>query len=178
MLCLWSDGSHFPRLQSLQTRCKMGFGPPEELTDPDETDRHFAAAFKLAPQQCFHCLGEGHMKPQCPLLKSDVSSQPKQNVPQGRTNEGQNQRASSQTSNQADMNALEQRIKKQTEEMEKRKLQAIGDLTAPRQNFGGQRSGQAKGASTDEKMQDDGVRQPEITSGSCQDLEASRQETA
>ncbi len=32
-----------------KTLCKMGFGPPKELTDPDEIDKHFAAAIKLAP---------------------------------------------------------------------------------------------------------------------------------
>ncbi len=72
-----------------KTLCKMGFGPPKELNDPDDIEEHFAAAIKLAPLQCFHCLGEGHMKPQCPLLKSDGSNQPKQNGPQGRVNESE-----------------------------------------------------------------------------------------
>ena len=135
----------------------MGFGPPKELTDPDEIDKHFAAAIKLAPLQCFHCLGEGHMKPQCPLLKSDGSAQAKQNVPQGRSNEGQPPRMGTQASNQGEVAALEQRMKKQMEEMEKRMLQAISGLAAPRQNFNGQRTAQAKAVltSADEETLDD-----------------------
>ncbi len=142
-----------------KTLCNMGFGPPKELTDPDDIDKHFAAALKLAPLQCFHCLGEGHKKPQCPLFRTDGSSQPKQNAPQGRVNEGQSPRTVSQTPSQTEVNALEQRVKKQMEEMEKRMLQAISALAAPRQNIGGQRANQAKAvrASMEEETQEDDV---------------------
>ncbi len=126
----------------------MSFGPSKELTDPDEIDKHFAAAIKPAPLQCFDCLGEGHMKPQCPLLKCDSSGQTNQKVPQGRSNERQIPKTGLQTTNQGEVTALEQRMKKQMAEMEKRMLQAISGLAAPRQNFNGQRTGQAKAART------------------------------
>ncbi len=91
------------------------------------------------------------MKPQCPLLKGEGPGQAKQNVPQGGTNENprrQNQRATSQGSAQGEVNALEQRIKKQMEEMEKRMLEAIGALAAPRQNYSGQKASHAKAVRT------------------------------
>ena len=99
------------------------------------------------------------MKPQCPLLKSDGSAQAKQSVSQGKSNEGQAPRTGTQASNQGEVAALEQRMKKQMEEMEKRMLQAISGLAAPRQNFNGQKTGQAKAVRTsaDEDAPDDNV---------------------
>ncbi len=51
----------------------MGYGPPPGLTDPDELDKHYAMAVKLAPIHCFHCMELGHMKPACPLLNLENS---------------------------------------------------------------------------------------------------------
>ena len=53
--------------------CKMGYGPPPGLTDPDELDKHYTMAVKLAPIHCFHCMELGHMKPACPLLNLENS---------------------------------------------------------------------------------------------------------
>ncbi len=52
-----------------KTLCRMGSGPPAEICDSDEISRFFAAAIRVAPLYCFHCLEEGHMKPRCPYLK-------------------------------------------------------------------------------------------------------------
>ncbi len=120
---------------------------------PDDIDKHFTAAIKLAPLHCFHCLGESHMQPQCPLLMGEGSNQPKADTPQGRMNEhAHRQNPKAQTSNQGEQNALErrmeQRLMKQMEEKEKRMLDAIGALTAPRQSGGGRNPSHAEAVRT------------------------------
>ncbi len=39
--------------------CKMGYGPPPGVNDPDALDKHYAAVVKLAPLHCFHCMEQG-----------------------------------------------------------------------------------------------------------------------
>ena len=46
----------------------MGYGPPPELKEPDELDKHYAMAVKLAAMHFFHCMELGYMKQACPLL--------------------------------------------------------------------------------------------------------------
>ena len=61
--------------------------------------------------------------------------------------------------NQNEENAVEQRMKKQTEEMEKMMLEAIIALTAPRQNFNSQKPSHAEAVRTavDENREDESI---------------------
>ncbi len=136
----------------------MGYGPPPGLTDPDELDRHNAMAVKLAPIHSFHCMELGHMKPACPLLNLESSGRLGVTQPVPKQSLTQPQSESSENKMSAMESRIEQRMKRQMDEMEKRMLDAINGLNRPRalqNNNNNGRPNQAKAVRTPNEIVDD-----------------------
>ena len=54
---------------------KMGFVPPECMIDQRELRRFYANVIKIAPLRYFNCNKEGHINPNCPVLRGNLNVQ-------------------------------------------------------------------------------------------------------
>ncbi len=138
--------------------CKLGYGPSPGLTDPDELDKHYAMAVKLAPTHCFHCMELGHMKPACPLLNLENSGKLGVTQPPPKQINSQAQSEGSENKMSAMESRIEQRLERQMDEIEKRMLDAINNLNRPRavqNSHNNSRPNQAKAVRTPDETVDD-----------------------
>ncbi len=120
--------------------CNMGYAPPDHINDPDGITRYYRAVMRVAPMHCFHCLGEGHMKPNCPHLKRSTCAQAMGAAPAaqaatptvGGTNQ-YNMQGETQTTplTREEINAA---MKQQIDGMEQRMLEAVRKMLNPTKN--------------------------------------------
>ncbi len=69
----FSCGEKGPYMRGCQAQraslTKMGYVPPPDMVDPQELNAYYKKVLEMAPLKCFLCRQEGHMKPNCPLLR-------------------------------------------------------------------------------------------------------------